>query len=575
MRRHFTRTSSLIAAAMLAATASAQSQPRSAARKYAPTHTAATAKPTPRKAAQHPARTLPVAMDQVVSEQPEGTLHANQAYRNTYHYYNWDGEVENAESEAILIDYVMAPDGTIWLKSPISLLETGWVRLDMEDEDIYVAHTPQLVMEDEYDIDDDGNPYRAYATRLVLRNDGNGYYYYPDGTSDEGYNLDMRFSYVDGVLRQMQDSCVAEMDNMPYEVLGLTYADGDWAGYATGNITIYPVDEEAAYPPEEAEQGLYTITDLTLDTYTGQTAERRQIRRMAMKGSEAWLATPDDTGAWLRGTQQEGGDIVFEKQYLGANADYGTHLWFLPAEYGTEETGDEWEPYAITLSPARELRLTPDGNGGYTTQGNQSLVVNASPDDKVVYVSYSLAPALTPFHEVAAKPATPDIWEYYAYDEDNGYGLFSADIPETDTEGQLLNSEKLSYVVYLGDQNTPCTFTTDKYIALSQDMTEVPYNFTDNYDIFVTAEYGHTIYLYTGGYDRVGVQSIYRGAGEERRSDIGWSDGEVTDGIAATTTAATAPAARYDLQGRRITKPTRGISIVRMADGTVRKQVVR
>lgn len=565
----------LIAASMLAATATAQTAPRAAATPYAPLRTAAAAKPAPRKAATaKPARTLPIAMGEVADGQPEGTLYANQAYRNTYHYYNWDGEIEHGESEAILTDYVMAPDGTIWLKSPVSLVETGWVRLDMEDEDIYVAHTPQLVMEDEYDTDDDGNPYRAYATRLVLRNDGDGYYYYPDGTSDEGYNLDIRFSYVDGVLQQMQDSCVAEMDNMPYEVLGLTYADGEWLGYATGHMTIYPIQETAACPPEGAAQELYAVTATQLSEMTGEPASSQQLARMAFSGNEAWLATPGGTGGWMHGTKQEDGSLVFAPQYLGPCPELGTHLWFAPADYTLDETGDEWEPYTLSLYRCAQLTLAPDGNGGYAAQEGKAIVVNAA-QEKVLYVSSFLSPAIAPFHEVAAKPATPDVWEYYPYDSEWGFGLFSATIPDTDTEGNLLNTEKLSYVIYLGDQGRQLTLSPAEYTYLDHEMTELPYSFTDNFDISVT-EYGHTVYLFNGGYDRVGVQSIYRGAGEERRSDIGWSDGEVTDGIAAANaTATTAPAARYDLQGRRISKPTRGISIVRMADGTVRKQVAR
>lgn len=574
MSKHFTRTTSFIAAALLAATASAQGQTLPVARQYAPARKAAAAKAAPRKAAKLPARTLPIATDKVVEEQPEGTLYANQAYRNTYHYYNWDGEIENAKSEAILTDYVMAPDGTIWLKSPISLTESGWVRLDMVEEDFYVAHTPQLIMEYEDDVDEYGNPYRAYATRLVLRNDGDGYYYYPDGTSDEGYNLDMKFSYVDGVLHQIEDSCVAEMDNMPYEVLGLTYADGDWLGFASANIHIYPIQETTACPPEGVARELYAVTATQLSETTGEPATTQQLAQMAFSGNDAWLATPGGTGGWMHGTKHDDGSIVFGPQYLGPCKELGTHLWFMPADYTLLETGSEWEPYELQLDRCDDIRLAPDGNGGYAAQEGKAIVTNAAAE-KVLYVNTFLSPAVAPFEEVAAKPATPDVWEYYPYDSEWGFGLFSAIIPTTDTEGQIINSEKLSYVIYLGDENHLLTLSPSKYCYLDHEMTELPYHFTDNFDISLT-EMGHTVYLFSDGYDRVGVQSIYRGAGEERRSDIGWSDGEVTDGIApAATNATAAPAARYDLQGRRISKPTRGISIVRMADGTVRKQVIR
>ena len=51
------------------------------------------------------------------------------------------------------------------------------------------------------------------------------------------------------------------------------------------------------------------------------------------------------------------------------------------------------------------------------------------------------------------------------------------------------------------------------------------------------------------------------------------------DGTAGITSRAAAsaatPAARYSLDGRRMEAPRRGVNIVRMSDGTVRKVLVK
>jgi hypothetical protein len=51
-------------------------------------------------------------------------------------------------------------------------------------------------------------------------------------------------------------------------------------------------------------------------------------------------------------------------------------------------------------------------------------------------------------------------------------------------------------------------------------MTAVPYGFTDGYDFYDTKVYLDD--LYTEDFNRIGIQSIYAGGGEERRSEISW-----------------------------------------------------
>ena len=113
-------------------------------------------------------------------------------------------------------------------------------------------------------------------------------------------------------------------------------------------------------------------------------------------------------------------------------------------------------------------------------------------------------------------------------------------------------------------------------------MTEIPYNFTDDWDIDLK---GSTVYLNQGAeelmsWTKIGVQSIYRGAGEEHKSEIAWYDLEeywITTGIANVNNASE-KAVYFDLQGRVANANAKGLLIkqVRQANGTVKTvKVVR
>ena len=128
------------------------------------------------------------------------------------------------------------------------------------------------------------------------------------------------------------------------------------------------------------------------------------------------------------------------------------------------------------------------------------------------------------------------------------------------------------------------TLPAGDYSKLTEDMTEIPYEFDDNYDIYAG---GNRVYMNFSDeemvtWSKIGVQSIYRGGDAENKSNIAWYD--LTDVWAATgvknisTDAATTSVAYYDLQGRRVDNNAKGLVLmqVRKADGTVKTvKVVR
>ena len=137
-------------------------------------------------------------------------------------------------------------------------------------------------------------------------------------------------------------------------------------------------------------------------------------------------------------------------------------------------------------------------------------------------------------------------------------------IPLEDVEGKPLVADKLSYKLYysIGDEVKEIEFTTDLYGKLEENMTEIPYNFTDGHDIEVN---GQRINLYHGNrseWERIGVVSIYRGGGETNESSIYWY--KLKD-IVNIEEAAIANGEEnsdiYNLQGIRMKTAPKGIYI--------------
>ena len=123
----------------------------------------------------------------------------------------------------------------------------------------------------------------------------------------------------------------------------------------------------------------------------------------------------------------------------------------------------------------------------------------------------------------------------------------------------------MKYIIY-GDDKA-YEFTTDLYTGIEENMTEIPYSFTDDLD-FTVQDGEHIVYLYEGGFSKMGIQSVYYGGGERTVSPIVY---QTSDGIKVKTTAPVSTEF-YDLQGRRLNNPTLGLTIMKVTytDGSVK-----
>ena len=197
--------------------------------------------------------------------------------------------------------------------------------------------------------------------------------------------------------------------------------------------------------------------------------------------------------AWVKGTK-EGNLVTFPAmQYMGEYGSYGAVYAFY--------SGDA----VFTYDAEKE---------SYAAEGKIFGVLGERYYDNIFF-----NPVLTKVFEKAGTPADPTIAEV----ADTQYGpIVSFSVPVVDTEGNGLLTSKLSFQFFVDveEEVSPLTFETAYYKKLTQDMTVIPYGFTENYDFYVDYIYLNMPEFKT--FNKIGIQSIYTGGGEEHKSEIVW-----------------------------------------------------
>ena len=132
--------------------------------------------------------------------------------------------------------------------------------------------------------------------------------------------------------------------------------------------------------------------------------------------------------------------------------------------------------------------------------------------------------------DVAAVPATPEINAIGNYNKEYGYGYISFVVPTTDVDGNEIKEANLFYQFYSDIEGDiqPIVFTPEVCEKLTEDMTIIPYTFTDGWDFADKGTYKvvYINYNFNEMYDRIGVKSIYTGGGETHESEIAWAEVE-------------------------------------------------
>ena len=311
---------------------------------------------------------------------------------------------------------------------------------------------------------------------------------------------------------------------------------------AKANVAV-KAEGDIVTPPADAEQMLYNFQGH--DTYVDKDKAFEVFvvidnNDIYVKGLSEYL-----TDGWVKGTIVDG-VATFPAAYMGI-----FEFW-----------GDAYElnfdGATFTVNDDASVLTAPEG---YTTSVEGEIL------DEFINVTLTKAVA-----EIAT-PATPTITEF----TEDDYGHYvKMTIPAKDVDGNDIFAALLSYQILIdrnGEQSV-YEFTTDNYEFIEENMTVVPYNFTDYYDIDVA---GKQVYIYGDDIDEwnaIGVKSIYTvgdKSRETRESEIFWYQLKPTaiNGISTNNVVETN---YYDLQGRKVDASATGLLIkqMRMQDGTVR-----
>ena len=193
--------------------------------------------------------------------------------------------------------------------------------------------------------------------------------------------------------------------------------------------------------------------------------------------------------AAIKGTK-EGNTITFApNQYLGAYGPYDVYF-VSGAVLIYDETQDTYTAGADVYSLL---------NGQYVDRYTRGLVLKG-----VV--------------ERAVMPANPSITGLV---KDKNYGyIITFNVPNVDVNGEGLVASKLYYELFTDIDGTvaPLTFTPATHTYLEEELTIIPFGFTENYDFYDSRIYLND--LYSADWDKLGIKSIYYGGDAENATEI-------------------------------------------------------
>ena len=247
--------------------------------------------------------------------------------------------------------------------------------------------------------------------------------------------------------------------------------------------------------------------------------------------------------AWIKGTV-DGTQITFPTGQMFGEFVRGEQtytFWFLG--YGSAGVQD-----AVFTYDAETKAITSNGSMVIISLNKTSFAGNL--------VSAESSVVLSMIVEKAATPATPSIT---GIEGSKSGDYLEFNIPLVDVNGDGLLADKLSYKLFYdnGDgEAQPVTLTTALYEKLMEDMTEIPYGFTDEWDIYTDAIF---LNMEHSSWKRIGIQSIYKGGDETHASEIGWYS--IPDAITSVFTDMQNGGVRYNLAGQRVDKNFKGIVI--------------
>lgn len=487
----------------------------------------------------------------IIWNQPEGQL-LKDVYRTSEGYVVYYSSVMRGNFDGKLGSLVKAADGTMYMESPYSAFRTDtWMRLDKGKGDTLVAHLPQCI----YDEDWEGEHYTYYAYNLEYSSAAQ--WYLPSEDQD------IKFVYRNDTLKMVHGTMLGMIYDK-WDANGNLTRETEWNGYGDWDYQFTPMVDKLVTPPSDFnEEGFKMYYGL------GQSVLGKALRG-GFSGNTLYIKGLYNNlpNAWVKGELKDNKITFGSAQYIGDDYSMGYRMYMFGG-ISEQVWNDDYQLYLKQFSLRDNIVFDYDPDTRTLTAGQTDVIIINTGKKQVGWADLMEGPEVTPFNEVPATPANPEILSLSDYSTDYGYGYFMFDVPMFDTDGNFIDPAKITIKMWVDGE--PFTFYADEYYGLREDTEELPYFFNNNENIFAS-DRNHYIYFYFTGFDKLGVQSIYRGGGETHASGIYyWPDG-VEDGIEGVSEShgAIVGTTYTDITGRRTTKPGKGIYVktVTLQDGT-------
>ena len=342
-------------------------------------------------------------------------------------------------------------------------------------------------------------------------------------------------------------------------IIGLTWSyDGSWN--ETGDFTqVYtPLGMNYNTLPEDISLDTYYLND----NYYGYPVEIGTIdNKMYIKGLSL-----EDTDIVIEGDIE--GDIVKIPQNQLLASMFGDFVWTKILLFDDIQE--------LVLAPedmTYDLRIDKENKSLSSVVPDIVFALNGK-TDRVFYLETFVNFTLKMQDSFAGTPINPYWLSFDGEDFREAYGIYGFNFTMTNisTEGNVLNINGLYYSIYVdGDilefEETEGLYNT-MYPGIEGVMTQIPFEFSNGYDIDYTSLTGRFIGIYPDGVSTVGVQSIYHYEGVETKSDIVTMDvetGEITTESGIESVVIDMNDVRdieyYSLDGSRVKNPDKGLYI--------------
>lgn len=343
--------------------------------------------------------------------------------------------------------------------------------------------------------------------------------------------------------------------------LGFIYTDDEeYAGLAEFSMVYEPADLNIATIPEDVTLETYYYNDgvFGYPVQVGFDANNLYIQGLCYD-----MGKDNVIVGSLNGNTAE----VAQDQCLGVYGGYFIYTKCVVLNDAMDDFELDADDAVCKLSVDRTNKVI-----SYGEDTDNYLIFNAALDE-VYYLTFFEDLYINTQETMAGTPQNPfDLYYTDDYYEWYGYYSFMFSVPNVSTEGNVLDNNCLYYRVYIDGELYE--FVPDEnywmYVDLPAPTTEVPFDFTNDNDFYFWGAIDREVGIYDENISTIGVQSVYKYNGVTTESDIITIDATAVEAI--FNNADVVKTEYFDLNGRRILNPAKGICISRstMSDGSVK-----